>query len=106
VHLCLSTLDVADDLVGDAHDFAATFRRDNELGPTVRAFRAALHVIQGFELVDDPADHVLVAPRASRELGGAGALLVQVGDDRPMEPCQLPVPGVLEPGVGLVLDRE
>jgi hypothetical protein len=92
VDLRLSTLDVADDLVGDAHDLAPAFRRDDELGATVPAFRSALDVAQLFELVDDPADDLLVAPRAARELGGTRALLVEVRDHGAVEPGQLSVP--------------
>src|SRR5262249_23954759 len=99
-------LDVSDDPVGQPDQLGSALGGDDELRPPVARLGAALDVSELLELVDGAADHLLGAPRAARELGGARPVEVEVTQDRAVRTGHLAVAGLLETGVELVLEGE
>jgi hypothetical protein len=75
------------------------------LGAAVARLGESLDVAKRLQLVDHPADDLLVASRAPSELGQARAVLVEVGDDGTVQAGEGSVAGLVEAGVELVLER-
>jgi hypothetical protein len=64
---------------------------DDELGSPVLRVRPPLHIAELLELIHQPADDLLVAARETGQFSRADAVLVEVGEHRPVAWMQIAV---------------
>jgi hypothetical protein len=99
-------LDAGHDRVGALHLIQSERGRDDELGAPVGRVRAALHVTEVLQFVDEFADDLLVLAGLAGQVGGPAALGVQVGQHRAVLGPQPGVPLTGECAEQLALNRE
>jgi hypothetical protein len=102
----VARLDVGDDLVAETELIQPALGGKDQLRAAVRGVRAALHIAQLLELVDDPPDDLLVAAREARQLRRPDAVLVQEGENGAVAGVEVVIARLGEPGEELVLEGE
>jgi hypothetical protein len=104
--LSVACLDVGHDFVATSQLLETSRRRDDQLRPPIGRVGTALDVLELLELVDQPADDLLVAAGEPRQLGGADPVLVEVRQDYPVSRMEIVVPVLGEASEELLLQRE
>jgi len=102
----MARFDVGDDLIAELQLLEAACGGNDQLRPTVSRIGTALDIAELLELVDQPADHLLVSTGDPSQLGRTDAVLVEVGEHGPVTRMEIVITSGGESREELLLERE